>query len=363
MAEIDIGLTAAVRDLGDWSLKPQVHPAIPGLFGTENAVNDVAPGGVSAPIEALLSSSFDDDPERFRFVGVSLFVVTRGETSQVVFERFQLSVAGIDGTDFIGGRWSDAAIFSGDTKVKVHEFGGRHDTMGLPGDLTVGALLNGLRLVIQAANVSSKSARTAYLLDVKAILHLERTEQVNDSLPEPSLLPQNATAQERAIERTITRDVPIAVRSVWNPDTCPAHVLPWLAWALSVDQWQPDWPEDQKRDVIRTAIAVQRKKGTAGAVREALGALAIDARVVEWHRQQVPGAPYTYRLFVEAAPDAPVASLGELKRALATVDRVKSLRSHLEDVQVSTCATGGPLVAAASGVGHEIVVLYDGQII
>lgn len=96
--------------------------------------------------------------------------------------------------------------------------------------------------------------------------------------------------------------------------------------------------------------------------RLALQALAIDARVLEWHRQQVPGAPYTYRLFIDTAPAAPVASRAALEAVLATVDRVKSLRSHLDTVAVSTGARAGPCVAAAPGLGHTITLGYGGPL-
>lgn len=172
------------------------------------------------------------------------------------------------------------------------------------------------------------------------------------------LLPNNATPQERALDETTARlaDVPERIRAVWNADTCPADALPWLAWALSVDQWDPAWTDEQKRETVRLAIEVQRVKGTIGAVRDALGALDIDARVLEWHRQQTPGDAYTYRLLIEAQGGALVSSLEQVQEAIAITDRTKSLRSHLEAVEVSTRSTAGPNIAAAPTLGHEIAL-------
>jgi phage tail P2-like protein len=95
------------------------------------------------------------------------------------------------------------------------------------------------------------------------------------SPPLPSLLPQNRTGQEHAIEQTQAgriagMDVP--VDRLWNPATCPAALLPWLAWALSVDEWDDAWPEETKRRVIADSVTVHRVKGTVGAVRRALAA-------------------------------------------------------------------------------------------
>ncbi|MGX5089128.1 phage tail protein I [Enterobacter sp. UPMP2052] len=35
------------------------------------------------------------------------------------------------------------------------------------------------------------------------------------------------------------------VRKVKNPDTCPAHLLPWLACKFAVDSWEEAWTEDE----------------------------------------------------------------------------------------------------------------------
>ena len=81
----------------------------------------------------------------------------------------------------------------------------------------------------------------------------------------PSLLPPNATAAEKAIEAAAADrlGLPVPLRDLWNPDTCPAEFLAWLAWSLSIDAWSPTWPEAVKRSVVKNAIAIQRRKGTA----------------------------------------------------------------------------------------------------
>ena len=90
-----------------------------------------------------------------------------------------------------------------------------------------------------------------------------------------SLLPYNATSQERSLEGATARaaDVPVMVRQSWNPDTCPAALLPWLAWALSIDEWSAAWPEAVKRAVIRDSYQVHKKKGTVLSVRQVFASL------------------------------------------------------------------------------------------
>lgn len=99
-----------------------------------------------------------------------------------------------------------------------------------------------------------------------------------------SILPPNATRLERALEQAsavaVSFAVPIA--DLWDPDRCPAALLPWLAWALSVDVWDPRWAEEDRRNVIRTSVAVHRRKGTVGSVRRQLRAAGYgDAVILE----------------------------------------------------------------------------------
>jgi phage tail P2-like protein len=75
---------------------------------------------------------------------------------------------------------------------------------------------------------------------------------------------------------------PTVIARIWNPWSCPAALLPWLAQGVSVDVWSDAWPEATKRAVIAASPDVHRKKGTIGAVRKALAAFALDATIVEW---------------------------------------------------------------------------------
>ena len=86
------------------------------------------------------------------------------------------------------------------------------------------------------------------------------------------LLPPNRTPLEKALERTTARlgAVPVPIKDLWNPWRCPAVLLPWLAWALSVDEWDSGWPEERKREAIAASVELHRFKGSVWSVREAL---------------------------------------------------------------------------------------------
>lgn len=97
-----------------------------------------------------------------------------------------------------------------------------------------------------------------------------------------TLLPPNASPQEVATDLATARiaDVPVPLDTLWNPLTCPAPLLPWLAWAASVDEWDPDWPEDRRRETIGLAFYVHRRKGTLASVRATLAAAGLGTATI-----------------------------------------------------------------------------------
>ncbi len=99
-----------------------------------------------------------------------------------------------------------------------------------------------------------------------------------------SLLPPNASQLERDLSEAIARlgDIPVEISDLWNPDKCPLSMLPYLAWALSVDVWDESWTEDVKRAVVRESVAIHRIKGTPGAVEKMCAALGYNVRCLEW---------------------------------------------------------------------------------
>lgn len=84
-----------------------------------------------------------------------------------------------------------------------------------------------------------------------------------------TLLPPNRTVWEVAVATVeAERVVPTqAVASVSNPDTCPAHLLPYLAASLSVDVWDDSWPETKKREACRKAFLFHRLKTTLAGIK------------------------------------------------------------------------------------------------
>ena len=86
----------------------------------------------------------------------------------------------------------------------------------------------------------------------------------------PSVLPPNATLFERNMESAgwrLRNKGPAGIRALWNPQTIPAALLPWLAWGLGVDAWDTTWDDGKKRAVVASALADHRVDGTLAGVR------------------------------------------------------------------------------------------------
>lgn len=147
-------------------------------------------------------------------------------------------------------------------------------------------------------------------------------------------------------------DVPVIVREVWNPDTCPSNVLPWLAWAFSVDDWDTNWTDEQKRRVIKESVYSQRIKGTIGAVTRQLSALGYQIQILEWFQQSPQGTPYTFDVYITAS-QYPLTT-GDYNKVLEVINTNKNLRSHMGEVQLIVKSTDATTAGIVCGSGNEI---------
>jgi phage tail P2-like protein len=168
----------------------------------------------------------------------------------------------------------------------------------------------------------------------------------------PDLLPLNATIQERAISLSVDRLPTVPIKTLWTPAACPEAQLPWLAWALSVDEWDAAWPVETKREVIATSIEQHRKKGTVGALRRALQRLGYEVEIDE-----ATGVAYTFKIRVRIrAGESAGGSVSEdiLNRSIAIALRHKNARSFLSDtLYVADTDAAGLFVGGVTMSGLE----------
>lgn len=167
-----------------------------------------------------------------------------------------------------------------------------------------------------------------------------------------SLLPLSSTQLERAIEAAMVEKTEIPLRTLYNPDTCPAHLLPWLAWTWSVDRWDTRWTEAVKRSAIRSAFYVHAHKGTIGALRRVVEPLGYLIEVLEWWEMTPEGIPGTFALKVG------VLDTGITEEAYLELERL------IDDAKpVSRHMTGLAISLETQGAINIGVAVYEGDVI
>lgn len=169
-----------------------------------------------------------------------------------------------------------------------------------------------------------------------------------------TLLPPNATGFERAFEDVTAGAldaVPVPIRDLWNPATCPLAILPFLAWGVSIDFWDSRWSEAEKRAAVASAIEDQRRKGTPASLRTVLDRFDPLIILTEWFADRENLEPYTFRLELPLAADSAVTYDEDLVAALLRdIAAVKPLRAHMLAVhrlvaQADAFILGGAQVA------------------
>ncbi|HGU6577686.1 TPA: phage tail protein I [Klebsiella pneumoniae] len=170
-----------------------------------------------------------------------------------------------------------------------------------------------------------------------------------------TLLPPSSTAWMRSTEAATARlsGITVAIRTLWTPTACPVDLLPYLAWALSVDRWDKDWPAERKIAVIQRSYWLHRRKGTRAAVRRVIEDMGFSATFAEWF--DVGDQPGTFRLEVD------VNEVGLTPKTLDELNRLigdtKPVSRHISQMTISTNVYGKAYIGAAV-VDGEVTTVY-----
>lgn len=171
-----------------------------------------------------------------------------------------------------------------------------------------------------------------------------------------SILPPGSTQLEKSLEQVAAAilDMPVPVRSVWSPESCPVELLPWLAWGVSVDVWDADWPEAVKRSAIASSIASHRHKGTRASLRTILDRVDPLIRIVEWFEDRETLDPYCFRLELPLSADSDVIYDDDLVGLIIRdISQAKPVRAHLTAVFRLKAQAQAWLLSAAAVAGQS----------
>lgn len=168
------------------------------------------------------------------------------------------------------------------------------------------------------------------------------------------LLPPGSSALEVAAAKAAAEieRVPVPLRTLWNWRTCPVNLLPYLAWALSVDRWDFNWPEATKRRAIASSFFIHKQKGTISALRRVVEPLGYLFEVKEWW--QLNEEPGTFRL------DIDVLDRGITEEMYQEIERLiydaKPASRHLSGLAISLNTTGNVFAGAGCYDGDALTV-------
>lgn len=179
-----------------------------------------------------------------------------------------------------------------------------------------------------------------------------RQSRFTDILPENLASQVEVQALAYAVGNQIAQLVPLAdgVRVYAAVDTMDHAVLDYLAVELRIEGYRQSQSLEVKRRLVKQAMAVTAKLGTAGAVRQTTEAIYDYAQVQEWF--EYGGEPYHFRLLMGGVG----ASVEEINQFSQSIERVKNVRSVLESIvfreqSTSTIYTG---IAARQGDRYRL---------
>ncbi|WP_072159933.1 phage tail protein I [Pluralibacter gergoviae] len=175
-----------------------------------------------------------------------------------------------------------------------------------------------------------------------------------------SLLPPSSSDWLRSAEAGTARlsGITVAIRTLWTPTACPVELLPYLAWALSVDRWDKGWPADKKIASIQQSYWIHRRKGTRAAVRRVIEGMGFSATFAEWF--DVGDPPGTFRVEIDVNDEGITPkTLEELNRLIS---ESKPVSRHLAEVLISTSGSGSAWVGCGLVDGTILSVFPEGYV-
>ncbi len=164
----------------------------------------------------------------------------------------------------------------------------------------------------------------------------------------------SSALERRAAEAcAVITDLSVPLRDLWNPWKCPVKFLPYLAWAFSVDSWDENWSEKEKRSVIGEAFWLHQRKGTVAAIRRVIEKMGYSFSIEEWWKVADPAGTFRLEVDVNDIGITPK-MLDELTRL---INDAKPVSRHLAQFNISTRVRGNIHVGSTLCSG-DIISIY-----
>ncbi|HBR2265820.1 phage tail protein I [Klebsiella pneumoniae] len=167
----------------------------------------------------------------------------------------------------------------------------------------------------------------------------------------------SSVLEQRAAEAcAVISDLSVPLRDLWNPWRCPVKFLPYLAWAFSVDRWEENWSETEKRQAVSEAFWIHQRKGTVAAVRRVIETLGYSMTLQEWWEVADPAG--TFRLEID------LNDIGITETMIKELERIigdaKPVSRHISQLTLSASVYGAAYIGVGVVDGETISVYPPG---
>ena len=152
--------------------------------------------------------------------------------------------------------------------------------------------------------------------------------------------PSSKTELEHKLSRSQIYPIPHPIRDLWNPQTCPLHLLPYLAW---------------KRDVVAAAYYNHKHKGTISALERVASIFGLKIKITEWWQANPQGVPGTFGITV-LSENAVIGEV-EFKELVRLFSETKPVSRHISGLTVGVI-TRGRLNTSAATLRADTVTIY-----
>ena len=175
------------------------------------------------------------------------------------------------------------------------------------------------------------------------------------------LLPPNSTELERKVCTVTAKatSLDVKIKTLSTITNAPDQFLPLLAWQNSVDRWNRNWSDKEKRAQIKAAFKIHQKKGTVAALKEITAAFGYSLSVTEWWQEQPTNTPGTFQITIDTEgnelTDASYNTLVEL------LNDAKPLTRELKGIEINVVAVRGDTNVACAMYDGEDVTIYPKQ--
>ncbi|HBX5899937.1 TPA: phage tail protein I [Klebsiella pneumoniae] len=167
----------------------------------------------------------------------------------------------------------------------------------------------------------------------------------------------SSVLEKKAAEAcAVISDLNVPLRDLWNPWKCPATFLPYLAWAFSVDRWDEQWSEEEKRTAVSESFRLHQLKGTPAAIRHVTEKMGYTMSLLEWWQVDDPAGTFRLEIDVNEVGITPK-MLDELNRL---IDNTRPVSRHPAQLNMAVKITGAAFVGASLYCGDIISIYPEG---